>query len=164
MNNFEKNIIELFLGYKSEKFFINGLKNILQKKIGYKLFTLTVMNPNEKFVTRIYSSNNKVYPVGGRKKVPKNYWADLTIMQKKSFIGNNKKQIEKYFSDHRIITNLGCESILNQVVVFNNKTIGTMNLLNIENHFNNKDLKITDFISKFLIPTYLNHQLKMGKK
>ena len=164
MNKFKLEIIEIFLKYKSEKIYIDNIQNILQKKIGLKLFTLTVMNPSNKFVTRIYSSNNKIYPVGGMKTVPKNYWADLTLKKKKSFIGNNKKQIEKYFSDHRIITNLGCESILNQIVVFDNKTIGTMNLLNVKNHFNKKDLKTTDFVSKFLVPIYLNHQLKVRKK
>ena len=164
MNDFEKNIVELFLKYKSEKIFIDKLKNALQKKIGCKLFTLTVMHPNDKFVTRVYSSNVKIYPVGGKKKIPNNYWADVTIKQKKSFIGNNKKQIQKYFSDYRIITDLGCESILNQVVIFNNKTIGTMNLLDVENHFNKKDLNITGFVSNFLTSIYLNHQIKVRKK
>ena len=122
------------------------------------------MHPSNKFVTRIYSSNNKIYPVGGEKKVPVNYWADVTIKQKKSFIGNNKKQIQKYFYDHKIITNLGCESILNQVIIFNNITIGTINLLDVENNFDKKDFKITDFASKFLVPICLNHQLKVRNK
>ena len=161
MNSFEKDILNIFLKYKDEKSFINKFKNIIYKKIGFKLFTITVMHPSYKFVTRISSSNIKIYPVGGKKKIPINYWADVTIKQKKSFIGNNKKQIQKYFYDHRIITNLGCESILNQVIVFNNKTIGTINLLDSENHFNKKDLKITDFASKFLVPICLNHQIKV---
>ena len=164
MNKFEKNIIDLYLTYKNEKLFISKFKNIIYDKIGFRLFTITIMHPSNKFVTRIYSTNNKVFPVGGKKKIPKNYWADITIKQKKSFLGNNKKQIQKYFYDHRIITNLGCESILNQVIIFNNKTIGTINLLDDENHFNVKDLKITDFASKFIVPICLNHQIKVRMK
>ena len=163
MNAYETNIIKLFLEYRNEKNFIERVKKILLKEIDFKLFTLTVMHPKKKFVTRIYSSNNKIYPVGGQKKVPRNYWAKVTIKEKKSFIGNNKKQIEKYFYDHKIITDLGCESILNQVIVFNNETIGTMNLLNIKGHFSKEHLKKTNFISKFLVPIYLNHQLKVRK-
>ena len=163
MNAYEKNIIELFLEYKNEKSFIEKVKKILLKEIGFKLFTLTVMHPKKKFVTRVYSSNNKIYPVGGGKKIPKNYWAQITIKDKKSFIGNNKKQIKKYFYDHEVITDLGCESILNQVIVFNNETIGTMNLLNTKGHFSKKHLKKTNFISKFLVPIYLNYQLKVRK-
>jgi len=164
MNHFEKNILDIFLKYKNEKSFINKYKNILYKKIGFKLFTVTVMHPSNKFVTRIYSSNNKIYPVGGKKKIPINYWANVTIKQKKSFIGNNKKQIQKYFYDHRIITDLGCESILNQVIIFNNKTIGTVNFLDVENHFDKKDLEVTDFASKFLVPICINHQIKVRNK
>ena len=163
MNVYEKNVIKLFLPYKNEKKFIEKIKKIIQEEIGFKLFTLTVMHPKKKLVTRVYSSNNKIYPVGGEKKIPKNYWAQITIKDKKSFIGNNKAQIEKYFYDHKVITDLGCESILNQVIVFNNKTIGTMNLLNIKGHFSKEHLQKTNFISKFLVPIYLNHQLK-GRK
>jgi|TARA_B110000495_G_scaffold49821_1_gene41711 hypothetical protein len=160
MNTYETNIIKLFLKYKNEKNFIEKVRKTLSKEIGFKLFTLTVMHPKKKIVTRIYSSNKKIYPVGGEKKIPKNYFTHITIKEKKSFIGNNKKQIEKYFYDHKVITDLGCESILNQVIVFNNETIGTMNLLNIKGHFNKEHLKKTNYISKFLVPIYLNHQLK----
>ena len=160
MNTYETNIIRLFLKYKNEKNFIEKVRKTLSKEIGFKLFTLTVMHPKKKIVTRIYSSNKKIYPVGGEKRIPKNYFTHITIKEKKSFIGNNKKQIKKYFYDHKVITDLGCESILNQVIVFNNKTIGTMNLLNIKGHFNKEHLKKTNYISKFLVPVYLNHQLK----
>ena len=160
MNTYETNIIKLFLKYKNEKNFIEKVRKTLSKEIGFKLFTLTVMHPKKKIVTRIYSSNKKIYPVGGEKKIQKNYFTHITIKEKKSFIGNNKKQIEKYFYDHKVITDLGCESILNQVIVFNNKTIGTMNLLNIKGHFNKEHLKKTNYISKFLVPSFLNHQLK----
>ena len=164
MKEIEIKIIKSFLKYKNEKTFINKLKYFLKKEIGFKLFTLTVMHPNNKFVKRIYSSNTKAYQVGGEKKIPNNYWAKVTLKDKKSFIGNNKKQIEKYFYDHRIISDLGCESILNQVIVFNDKTIGTMNLLNNTNHFKKKHLILTNFISKFLIPIYLSYQITMRKQ
>ena len=163
MHTYETNVIKNFLNYKNEKIFIEKVKKTLLKEIGFKLFTLTVMHPKRKIVTRIYSSNNKIYPVGGQKKIPKNYWAQVTIKEKKSFIGNNQKQIEKYFYDHKIITDLGCESIINQVIIFNNETIGTINLLNIKGHFSKEHLKKTNFISKFLVPIYLNHQLKVRK-
>ena len=65
MNKFEKNIIDLYLTYKNEKLFISKFKNIIYDKIGFRLFTITIMHPSNKFVTRIYSTNNKVFPVGG---------------------------------------------------------------------------------------------------
>ena len=82
----------------------------------------------------------------------------------KSFIGNNIKEIRKYHSDHKKITDLGAEAILNQVIIFDKQTIGTLNLLNVSNYFNKKHLVLTNMISKFLTPIFLNHQIKMLKK
>lgn len=137
------------------------IEKLLAKNVKFKLFTLTVFHPTKKKVMRIYSTNHKVYPVGGFKPIPNNYWSVITINRKKSFIGNNKNQIKKYFFDHRVITDLGCEAILNQVVVFNDKTIGTLNLLNDKNHFKSKHLKVTDTLSKYLVPIFLSFQLKL---
>ena len=163
MKTIEKIIFNDFIKLNKEKTFFNKINKILQKEIGFILLTLTVKHPQKKLVQRIYSSNNKVYPVGGTKKIPRNYFYEVTFKKQKSFIGNNIKEIRKYHYDHKIITDLGAEAILNQVVIFDNKTIGTINLLNIANHFNNKHLSITNLISKFLAPTYLNHQIKMKK-
>lgn len=161
MKKIEKTLLDSFINLDNEKNFFKEINYLLQKHIGFKLLTFTVKHPSKLFVKRIYSSNNKVYPVGGIKKVEKNYFYELTFNKKRSFIGNNVKEIKKYFFDHKIITSLGAESILNQVVVFDKKTIGTINLLNIENHFNKNHLKITNLVSKFLLPTYLINQIKI---
>ena len=163
MKKIEKYIFYNFIKSKSEKIYIHHINNLLKKEIGFKLLTFTVLHPNKNLVQRIYSSNLKIYPIGGIKKIPRNKWAELTIKKQKSFIGNNTKQIKKYFFDHKVITSLGCESILNQVVVCEKKTIGTINLLNVENYFYKKDLSKTTLIAKFLTPIYLSHQLKMNK-
>ena len=66
------------------------------------------------------------------------------------------KEIEKYFYDHKVITSLGCESILNQVVIFNDETIGTINILNKKNYFTKKHLEKSNIISKCLVSTFIN--------
>jgi len=157
INNIFKSNFEIEKSFKI-------IEKLLNKHVQFKLFTLTVFHPTKKKVMRIYSTNHKVYPVGGFKPIPNNYWSVITIDRKKSFIGNNKNQIKKYFFDHRVITDLGCEAILNQVVIFNNKTIGTLNLLNDKNHFKQKHLKVTNKISKYLVPIFLSYQIKLLKQ
>ena len=98
----------------------------------------------------------KTYPLGKSKKLPDNFWAVMTVKKKKSFVGNNKKEIEKYFYDHKVITSLGCESILNQVVIFNDETIGTINILHKKNYFTKKHLEKSNIISKCLVSTFIN--------
>ena len=164
MIEFENAIKEIFLNYESEKQFFTLSSELLNKEIGFKLLTFTVLHPSHKYTQRIYSSNERVYPTGGKKELSDNRWAEITIKKQKSFIGNNRKKIEKYFFDHKIITSLGCESILNQVVIFDKITIGTINLLNIENHFQEHHLIKTTLFSKFVTPFYLSHLLKMREK
>ena len=120
MKKIEKKIFDNFVKLKNEKTFFTLINKIFQKEIGFILLTLTVAHPKKKLVQRIYSSNNKVYPVGGTKKIPRNYFYEVTFKKRKSFIGNNVKEIQKYHYDHKIITNLGAEAILNQVVIFDN--------------------------------------------
>lgn len=158
---FESNVREIFLENQDEETFFKPASELLKKEIGYKLLTFTVVHPNQKYIQRIFSSNTEVYPLGGIKDLPDNYWAELTINQKKSFIGNNRKEIEKYFFDHETITSLGCESILNQVVVFNNKTIGTINLLNVEDHFTKSHLNKMTLFSKYASPFFLSSLINM---
>jgi len=159
---FEKTINGIFLENQDDEKFFPLVSDLLKEEIGFKLLTFTVLHPNQKYIQRIFSSNEDVYPVGGVKDVPDNYWAELTIKQKKSFIGNNRKEIEKYFFDHKTITSLGCESILNQVVVFNKKTIGTINLLNVEDHFQKSHLIKTALLSKYVAPLFLHHIVKIN--
>ena len=161
MKKIEKKIFDNFVKFKNEKTFFTLINKIFQKEIGFILLTLTVAHPKKKLVQRIYSSNNKIYPIGGTKKIPNNYLYEVIFKKQKSFIANNIRQIKKYHFDHQIIYNLGAESMLNQVVIFDNKTIGTINFLNKSNHFNTNHLKITNLISKFIAPIYLNHQIKM---
>ncbi|PPR47726.1 MAG: hypothetical protein CFH19_00336 [Alphaproteobacteria bacterium MarineAlpha5_Bin9] len=164
MKKLDIKILNDFMNIKNEKVFLDKINQTIRREIGFILFTLTVKHPKKKIVKRIYSSNNKVYPTGGMKKIPKNYFFKVTFEMQKSFIGNNIKEIRKYHSDHKKITDLGAEAILNQVIIFDKQTIGTLNLLNVSNYFNKKHLVLTNMISKFLTPIFLNHQIKMLKK
>jgi len=156
MNQYKESLWQLLEGCNNETGFFTAAGELLGKEIGYKLLTFTVLHPNGKFIRRIFSSNREVYPVGDDKPVADNFWAELTIRKQQSFIGNNPAEIEKYFFDHKVITSLGCESILNQVVVFNGSTIGTINLLNLENYFQPTHLEKTKLFSQIATPYFLD--------
>ena len=81
MKKIEKKIFDNFVKFKNEKTFFTLINKIFQKEIGFILLTLTVAHPKKKLVQRIYSSNNKIYPVGGTKKF-------LIIIFMKSYLKN----------------------------------------------------------------------------
>ena len=98
------------------------------------------------------------------KKMPKNIWSTKVLKNKQHFICKSKQEIKKIFFDYEIIFSLGCGSIINLLILFQGRPIGTVNILNKENHYSDKDLKKIDFLTVFLIPYFIKHQLKMDKK
>ena len=91
----------------------------------------------------------------GTKRLPKNKWSQTVIKNKKNFLGKNKKDIKKLFFDYEVIFSLGCGSIINFLVKFNNIPIGTINVLDKEYKYNHHDVKKLETISSFLIPFFL---------
>ena len=144
--------------------FCNKIDRIVKSLIGHKLITFTVIDNKLKFCERIYSNNNKVYPILGQKKMPKNIWSKKVLINKKHFLCKNKKDIKKIYYDYETIFSLGCGSIINLLVLFKGKPIGTINILNQENHYVLKDLEKIDFLTIYLIPFFLDHQKIMERK
>ena len=149
---------------ENEKTFYKKIDKIVHSLIGHKLITFTVIDEKLKFCERVYSNNNKIYPILGQKKMPKNIWSTKVLKNKQHFICKSKQEIKKIFFDYEIIFSLGCGSIINLLILFQGKPIGTVNILNKENHYSDKDLKKIDFLTVFLIPFFIKHQLKMVKK
>ena len=148
----------------SDKIFYKKIDKIVHSLIGHKLITFTVIDEKLKFCERVYSNNNKIYPILGQKKMPKNIWSIKVLKNKQHFVCKTKKDIKKIFYDYETIFSLGCGSIINLLILFQGKPIGTVNILNKENYYSNKDLKKIEFITIFLIPFFVKHQINMKKK
>ena len=146
------------------KVFCKKIDRIIKSLIGHKLITFTVIDNKLNFCERIYSNNNKIYPILGQKKMPKNIWSKKVLKNKKHFLCKNKNDIKKIYYDYETIFSLKCGSIINLLVLFKNKPLGTINILHDENHYNNNDLKKIDFLTTFLIPFFLDHQKIMERK
>ena len=95
--------------------------------------------------------------------MPKNIWSEKVLKNKKHFLCKNKKDIKKYFYDHETIFSLGCGSIINLLVLFKKKPIGTINILHKKNHFKQIDLKKLT-ISQHFNSDFLDHQKIMERK
>ncbi len=146
------------------KVFCKKIDSVIKSLIGHKLITFTVIDNKLNFCERIYSNNNKIYPILGQKKMPKNIWSKKVLKNKKHFLCKNKKDIKKIYYDFETIFSLGCGSIINLLVLFKGKPIGTINILHKENHYNLNDLKKIDFLTHYLIPYFLDHQKIMERK
>ena len=96
--------------------------------------------------------------------MPQNIWSKKVLRNRKHFLCKNKKEIKKIYFDYETIFSLKCGSIINLLILFNNKPIGTINILHNENYFTNNDIKKIQDLTIFMTPFCLLHQLKMKKK
>jgi len=127
----------------------------MQELIGWKLFTILVVTPEGDRVRRTYTSNPKAYPVGGFKPYAQNEWGDLVLRAKRPYIGKNADDIRWAFFDHELIASLGLASVLNMPIIWNDRVIGSMNLLHVANHFAPAHAAIAKPFAQLLVPAMM---------
>jgi len=125
----------------------------LAEVVGHKLFTLLYVAPDGKRVKRLYTNMPKEYPVGGYKPVTESDWHKLVIGKRQAWVGYNYDDVKWAFFDHELIQSLGCESAINQPVVYAGRVLGTMNLLDAKGHYKESDpAKIEPFAALMIGP------------
>src|SRR5206468_3299839 len=97
--------------------------------IGHKPFTVLLRPAGASESERRYTNQPAAYPVGGRKPVTTSAWTERLFVERKPYIGRSAEDIRTVFFDHELILSLGCASVLNVPVVWNGRTLGTINLL-----------------------------------
>ena len=121
--------------------------------VGHKLFTLLYVDGDE--VARVYSNMPGAYPVFGRKPMGPTPWGAHVLKGRKPFLGADMAAIKWAFFDHELIESLGCGSVINIPIVYNDETIGTMNLLDAEHHYRPGDAEKIMPLAPLLIPAFL---------
>lgn len=125
----------------------------LKDTVGHRLFTLLYVAPDGKRVKRLYTNMPKEYPVGGYKPVTQSDWHKRVIGEGRAWVGYDSKDVQWAFFDHELIRSLGCESAINQPVVYAGRVLGTMNLLDVAGHYKETDpAKIEPFAALLIGP------------
>lgn len=102
---------------------------------GAKLFTIMVLDNKAGLARRAYTSHPVDYPATGSKPMRQDRWSVQVIDSKQSFVANSTDGFSDVFSDHPLINQLGCESVLNVPVIEQDQVVGTVNFLDVKNHF-----------------------------
>ena len=119
--------------------------------IGHKLFTIMVFDAEAIEVSRVYSSNPKTYPPGGKKKKRDTAWGRRVLEQGEPYIGRSADDIRANFNDHKVILGLGLQSVLNMPVRSAGVTLGTMNLLHERDYYSDQDLEVASLLVGLLV-------------
>ena len=104
--------------------------------IGVKLFTVMVVDNEAGLSRRAYTSHPEEYPTSGSKPLRKDdRWSQQVLVEQQCFIANSTAGFADVFPDHALINELGCESVINVPIVDGGEVIGTVNCLDVADHF-----------------------------
>lgn len=123
--------------------------------IGQILFTVLLRHEVTGEAERFWTSHPKEYPVGGRKPLNPTFWTEHVLKQQRPYLGNDHEAVKAVFFDHELIRSLGCESVLNIPVVWNGRSLGTINLLHKAGWYREEDIAIGQAIAALAVPAYL---------
>ena len=123
------------------------LENAFQEIIGHKLFTVLRYDKSSLELERIYSSNPSNYPLNGIKKLTNTDWSKIVLVDGNVYIGYNSNDIKSSFPDYELIERLGCRSVMNIPLILEGNVVGSVNLLNKENWYNEHQVQVAKILS-----------------
>lgn len=131
-----------------------ALDEAMGAAIGHKLFTVLRFHADSKESERVYTNQPDAYPVGGRKALNPTFWGNHVILGRKPYIGYDAEDIKSVFFDHELIASLGCASVINVPVVWNDEMLGTINLLHEAGWYGEGDVPLSTVFAGLAVTPY----------
>jgi hypothetical protein len=132
-----------------------ALEQIAAECIGWRLFTVLRYVEAAQAVERLYSSNEKAYPVGGRKPLSKIAASHGAMQKGEVFLAATKEEVRQTFFDHELIFSLGVSAILNVPVRYADRRLGTINMCGEEGMYGPAEIARGKILAGLLIPPLL---------
>lgn len=132
-----------------------AIEAIAADTVGWRLFTVLRYVETAQAVERVYSSNEKTYPVGGRKPLDKITASHAAMEEGKVFLAGTKGDVRKAFFDHELIFSLGITAILNVPIRHAGRRLGTMNFCGEEGMYGPAEIARGKVLAGLLVPWLL---------
>ena len=128
---------------------------LVQRTIGHRLFTIMRLHETDHEVERVYTSNPRAYPVGGRKRKQDTPWSRTVLTEGRVFVARTPAEIREAFPDHALIESLGIGSIMNVPITLAGRRVGTMNVSHDAHWFTAEDADRGRVVAALLAPAFL---------
>ena len=133
-----------------------AVERIAADTIGWRLFTVLRYVEAAQAVERVYSSDEKAYPVGGRKPLDKITASHGAMERGEVFLAATKEDVRKAFFDHELIFSLGVTAILNVPIRHASRRLGTINLCGEEGMYGPAEIARGKILAGLLVATLLS--------
>ena len=125
----------------------------LAAAVGHRLFTLLYVDGDE--MGRGYSNRPHEETLTRRKPMGPTPWGTHVIRGVQPFLGPTVQDVRWAFFDHPLIESMGLGSTLNVPVVYDGVCLGTLNLLDLEHHYEPGHVAPVVAFAPLLIPAFL---------
>lgn len=125
---------------------LQALQALAQKIVGARLFTVTAIDLDANLARRLYTNMPDAYPVSGTKPITVDAWFEQVVLGKDMFVANTLAEISAHFPDWELIGSLGCGSCVNMPVFVGGRALGTVNMLDAEQHFTPERLALVEHL------------------
>ncbi len=132
---------------------LHALAQALAARIGYRLFTVLVLDREAGVSRRFYSSQPDAYPTDGAKPIrtDSDFYARV-VQEGRPRICADREACKAAFPDHDRIFALGCEGAVNVPVRWDGQTIASLNLLHRAGWYREAMFSELGWYSAFAIP------------
>ena len=128
------------------------VERIAAQTVGFRLFTILRYLEAERAVERLYSSDEKAYPVGGRKPLDKIAVSHGAMERGEIFLAATREEVRAAFFDHELIFSLGISAILNVPIRYASRRLGTLNLCGEEGMYGPAEIASARMLGALLVP------------
>lgn len=147
-------VLDLTAGAPSSEVYAK-VAALVSETVGFKLLTVLRFVEQTQEVERLYSSDPKAYPVGGRKQL-KTINKDHDLAAKgEIFLAADEAEVRHTFPDHELIFSLGAGAVLNAPIRFEGRRLGTLNCCGVANSYGPREIENAKMLANLFMATVL---------
>ena len=140
---------------KPERETYKAVERLAKETCGWRLLTILKYVEKDAVVERLSSSDEKAYPLGGRKPLDKITASHGAMEHGGIFLAGTKAEVKEAFFDHELIFSLGITAIMNVPVRHAGRRLGTLNFCGEEGMYGEREMQIGRVLSGLLVPALL---------
>ena len=134
------------------------IARLAESVFGFSLLTGLVYLNEQRLMRRIFSTDERLSPVGGFKATGKGPWSTQVLDQGLPYVGRNEADLRTVFSEAELLIEHGLHSVLNLPICFDGQVIGSLNLLNHRHAYDGTDERMIHLVSGLCTSVYLQEK------
>jgi len=132
-----------------------AVERLAAETCGFRLLTILRYVEQDAVVERVSSSDEKAYPIGGRKPLDKIAASHSAMSEGDIFLAADREQVRAAFFDHELIFSLGITAIMNVPIRHAGRRLGTLNFCGEEGKYGDREQAIGRVLAGLLAPALL---------